>query len=203
MLVIVLTGGLGAGKSVAARFFKSKDATVLDLDMLAHDLLCPGNEAYRRVIEEFGEGVLAEDGSVDRARLASVAFSSPTAASRLNAAVHPQLLREVIPILEELRLHVSSPRVVVVEVPLLAEVPDFKNVADTVLAISAPESVRIRRLVDSGMAAHDARARIACQAPDSAREALADRVIVNDSSIEHFEGELGRFWDEVVGTGAA
>lgn len=202
-MVIVLTGGLGAGKSVAANFFRSREAIVLNLDMLAHDLLCPGNEAYRRVIEEFGDGVLAEDGSVDRARLASVAFASPDAASRLNAAVHPQLLREVMPTLEELRLHVSSPRVVVVEVPLLVEAPEFKSVADTVLAISAPESVRIHRLTVSGMTAHDARSRIACQAPDTAREALADWVIVNDATLEHFESELGRFWDHVVGTGAA
>ena len=94
------------------------------------------------------------------------------------------------------------PAVVVLEVPLLVEAPAFAEFGDVVLAIEAPESVRVARAVAFGRAEGDARARIACQAPDGARAALADRVIVNDSSIKDFERELERFWDEVVAPSA-
>lgn len=203
MFVIALTGGLGAGKSVAAEFFRARGAVVLDLDEIARGLLHPGTDAYALVVEEFGETVLAEDGQVDRERLADVAFASPEAAGRLNAAVHPQLYREVVPGLLDLRLLPNQPPVVVLEVPLLVEAPVFGEAADVVLAISAPEAVRIERATSLGMTEEDARARIACQASDKQRAALAHREIVNDESLEAFERALQRFWDEVVEQGAA
>lgn len=203
MFVIALTGGLGAGKSVAADFLRARGAVVLDLDEIARDLLRPGAEAYTRVVNEFGAEVLGDDGTIDRARLASVAFESPEAARRLNAAVHPQLYREVVPGLLDLRLLPNPPTVVVLEVPLLVEAPVFAEAADVVLAISASQAVRLERALACGMSEADALARMSCQADDSARAAIADRVIANESSLEDFERELERFWAEVVAPGAA
>ena len=203
MFVIALTGGLGAGKSVAAEFFRARGAVVLDLDEIAHGLLRPGTETYTAVVDEFGAGILGENGEIDRARLASVAFESPEAARRLNAAVHPQLYREVVPGLVDLRLLPNQPSVVVLEVPLLVEAPVFAESADVVLAISASESLRRGRALGCGMSETDARARIYCQADDAARAAIADRVIANESSLADFERQLQRFWAEVVAPGAA
>lgn len=203
MIVIALTGGLGAGKSVAADLFRSRGAIVLDLDEIAHGLLRRGTEAFDRVVAEFGDQVLDERGEIDREKLASAAFVSPGSAARLNGAVHPQLYREVIPSLTDLRLLPNPPAVVLLEVPLLVEAPVFAEAADLVLAISAPEDVRLGRTVSAGMPESDARARMACQATDEARAALADRVIANDASLEEFEADLGRFWDEAVAPGAA
>ena len=203
MLVMTITGGLGAGKSVAARFFQERGAIVFDLDEIARGLLRPGTEAFAKVVDEFGDAIVGTDGQIDRGRLAAVAFATPEAAARLNAAVHPQLYREVVPGLLDLRLLPSQPPLVVLEVPLLVEAPVFAEAADAVLAIAAPEQLRIDRAVAAGMPEADARARMACQATDDERARLADRVIVNDATLERFEAELARFWDEVVAPGVA
>lgn len=203
MLVIAITGGLGAGKSAAARFFRKRGAIVFDLDRIARGLLQPGTEAFAKVVDEFGDTVVGADGQIDRGRLAAAAFAAPEAAARLNSAVHPQLYREVVPGLLDLRLLPSQPPVIVLEVPLLVEAPVFAESADVVLAIAAAEELRVSRAVAAGMSEADARARIACQATDDERARLADRVIVNDATLERFEAELERFWDEVVAPGAA
>lgn len=195
MLVLVLTGGLGAGKSTAAAHFRKKGATVIDLDDVADQVLSRGSDVLARVADEFGDVLLA-DGSLDRPALAREAFVTPERTARLNALVHPAVAREVGPALQELRLMPDQPCLVVLEVPLLAEAPVFREVADVVLAVVAPESMRLRRAVSAGMVEADARRRIRAQATDAQRAALADVVIVNDSTAEEFISALDRFWDE-------
>jgi len=198
MLTIVLTGGLGAGKSTAASFFRDHGATVLNLDDIAHAVLTPGSGALASIVSEFGEGVLAVDGSLDRQALAGVAFASPEAAATLNAIVHPAVAREVGPALRELDMLPMKPQVVVLEVPLLAEAPVFRELADQVLAIEAPAEVRIERVVSRGMDRGDAAARLRCQATDAMRAELADDVIVNAGTVEEFVALLESYWDSSV-----
>ena len=198
MYVLAVTGGLGAGKSTAGEFFRSCGAVVLSLDDVARRQLMPGTPVFDAVVEEFGEGVLAEDGSIDTAALAREAFSTPERAHRLNAIVHPAVLREIGPGLTDMGLLLNPPRFVVLDVPLLVEAPAFAELADEVLAISAPEEERVQRVVSRGMDEEDARARIRSQATDEQREAIADRVILNDGTLEEFRSELARYWDEVV-----
>jgi len=203
MQVIVLTGGLGAGKSTAAEFFRSRGAVAIDLDDIAARLLTPGTPLLARVAEEFGgDDVLLADGRLDRPALARVAFATPEATRRLNAIVHPAVIREVGPSIADLRLLQDPPPVVVLEVPLLVEAPVFAELADTVLAIVGPESVRAERAVGRGMSSEDAARRMRAQATDAERAELADVLIVNDGSIERFTSALERFWEEyVVGGG--
>ncbi len=203
MLVIVVTGGIGSGKTTAARHFGSKGAAVLDLDEVARDLLEPGRQPYGEVVGVFGEEVLDRDRRIDRAALARAAFSSRESCSRLNRILHPAVLGEVLPRLDELKRLADPPAAAVIEVPLLVEAPEFAEVADVVLTLSADEEVRIARCLTLDMTEEDARARLACQATDEEREALADRTIVNEGSLEQYLAELDRFWDEVVESRAA
>ncbi len=197
MFILVITGGLGAGKSTAAGYFRSRGATVIDLDDVARHVLCRGSDTLDRVAREFGDVLLA-DGSLDRAALAREAFVSPERTAHLNALVHPVVAREVGPALQELRLLPHQPDVVVLEVPLLVEAPVFREMADVVLAVAAPEPVRVRRAVESGMGEDEALRRIHSQSTDAERAELADAELVNDSTVEGFVDALGRFWDEWI-----
>ncbi|MDZ4170433.1 MAG: dephospho-CoA kinase [Coriobacteriia bacterium] len=195
MNVIALTGGIGSGKSTAAEYFSSRGAVVVSLDEVARNTLTPGSAALAAVVAAFGEGVLSADGTLDRDALARRSFSSRQAAERLNAIVHPAVAREVGPALRELDMLPMRPEVVVIEVPLIVEAPVFAELADLVVAIEAPEEMRIARVVSRGMKEPDARARLACQATDAQRAELADDVIVNATTIRDFLSELERYWN--------
>jgi dephospho-CoA kinase len=198
MLVIAVTGGLGSGKSTAAEYFRSRGAIVLSLDDIAHQAIAPGMPAYDRIVEAFGDDVVGADGAIDRPALAARAFDSDEDAALLNRLVHPSVLREVVEGITNLRLMERPPAVVVLEIPLLAEAPVFADVVDMVLALHAPESVRIERAVAAGMSEPDVRRRISHQASDAQRAAFADRVISNDAQLDEFLGKLEQYWDEVA-----
>jgi dephospho-CoA kinase len=195
MVVIVLTGGIGSGKSEAAEFFRGRGALVLDLDDVATRLMGPGSPVLAAVVAEFGAQILDPDGSLDRSALACVCFASPEAAQRLDAIVHPEVAREVETALNQLRTRQSPPEVVVIEVPLLAEAPQFAALGDLVVAISAPEAVRAQRAVARGMERSDVLRRISLQAPDSARVRLADLVIENHGTLSEYHEALNLLWD--------
>lgn len=193
MFVVVITGGLGAGKSTAADFFRRHGAVVLDLDDIAKHTMENGSPVLQRVADEFGPDVLLADGSLDKAALAREAFRSSERVTALNAIVHPAVAREVGPALSDLRLMQQPPQVVVIEVPLLAEAPIYAELADAVLAVVAPESTRVSRAVARGMSESDAKRRIALQASDAERAALADRVVINDGDREALDRQLDDF----------
>ncbi|MBS3974675.1 MAG: dephospho-CoA kinase [Actinobacteria bacterium] len=202
MYLIAVTGGLGSGKSTACEFFQSKGAIWISLDALAHQLLDPGTCVYRQVVDSFGVEILDAQGKVERAKLADIVFRNLEARKRLNALVHPAVLRELAEGIASLRLMEDPPHVVVLEVPLLAEAPAFAELADTVLSIEAPEDLRIARAVASGRNRSDTLRRIAAQASDAERSALASTVISNTGSREEFFGKLEEYWDAVILRGA-
>ncbi len=201
MYVLAVTGGLGAGKTTATDFMRSRGAVVLSLDDIARRQLEPGTPVFNRIVQIFGPGVLDGDGRIDADVLAADAFSSALRARQLNAIVHPAVLREVAPGLTEMGLLPNPPRIVAIDIPLLVEAPVFAELADDVLAISAPEEMRVERAVARGMSEADVRARIACQATDAEREAMANHVIVNDTTLDEFHERLSRFWDDVIDDG--
>jgi len=203
MRVVVITGGIGAGKSTASGFLRDKGAIIIDADLVAAQVLEKGSPVLARVAEEFGPDVLLADGSLDRAALARAAFASTEATARLNAIVHPAVAREIGPAVADLRLMPNPPSAVVLEVPLLAEAPVFAQIADLVVAIVAPQELRVVRAIQSGFAEADVRRRLAVQASDAERAVLADVVIVNDGSLERYLGELERVWSELVAEGGS
>lgn len=198
MYVIAVTGGLASGKSVACEYFRTRGAVVISLDDIARQVLSPGTPEYFAVVEKFGRGVLDSDNRIDRIALADAAFQDSERTKRLNAIVHPAVVREVSEGINNLRLMEQPPSVVVLEAPLLVEAPVFAEMADTVLSLEAPEHIRIERAVAQGRSEADVRRRILRQASDAERAALANTVITNDGSLEEFLAKLEAYWDDVA-----
>ncbi|MHB1322886.1 MAG: dephospho-CoA kinase [Coriobacteriia bacterium] len=198
MYILALTGGLGSGKSTAADVFERLGALVIDLDDVAKTLIDEVPAVRDRVVEAFGPIVLTPEGTVDRQALATAAFASAESAARLDAIVHPAVLAAVSGALDALALQGEPPRQVVLVIPLLAESPLFLEPVDAVLAISAPEDLRIERAVQRGMTRADAEARIALQAGDAERREIADHVIGNDGDLDEFRRAIVEFWEREI-----
>jgi dephospho-CoA kinase len=181
--VVGLTGGIGSGKSALASAFARLGCPVIDADVIARRCVAPGSAGLAAVIEHFGPAVLQDDGTLDRSRLASIVFGDDEARGALESIVHPCIEATIAAELVALRGRRDAPEVVIVEHPLLVETGPHAWV-DMVVVVEAPEDVRLSRLVEGrGMTATDARARIAAQADDAARRAVADHVVVNDGEV--------------------
>jgi dephospho-CoA kinase len=190
--VVGLTGGIGSGKSAFAAELATLGLPVIDADVLARRCVEPGTPALARIGERFGSGVLASDGSLDRAALAAIVFSDARALRDLEAITHPCIRSAIDSELEALRGLEEPPVLAVVEHPLLVETGLHVTV-DTVVVVEAPLPARIERLVaQRGMAVADAEARIAAQADDASRRAVADVVVVNDGDRAALRAEAER-----------
>lgn len=195
MVVLGLTGGIGSGKSTVAALLARRGAVTIDVDVLARAAVEPGGPAYREVVERFGTGVVAADGHLDRARLASLVFADPTARRDLEAIVHPAVRAGVARRVAELAAGGDGDAVVVVEIPLLAESPASRTGLASVVVVDCPEEVAVARLVAArGMAEADARARVAAQASREERLALAGFVVDNSGTVEELQAEVDRCW---------
>lgn len=191
MLRVGLTGGIGAGKSSVARRLIEKGASLADGDVLAREVLEPGTEGLAAVAKEFGDGVIAPDGSLDRAALASIVFSDDDARARLEGITHPRIARRAAEILEA----AGSGGVGVYDMPLLVE----KNAAaqfHLTIVVMVDAELRLQRLVEHrGFTEEDARSRIAAQVGDEQRRAAADVVLRNDGSTEDLVAAVDELWE--------
>jgi len=178
MLRIGLTGGIGAGKSALSATFAECGAVIVDGDVIAREVVEPGTEGLASLVEAFGADILLPDGSLDRPALAAKAFRDDEARSRLNGIVHPLVGKRRAEIIAS----VADDAVVVEDIPLLVE-SGMAPLFPLVVVVHADVEVRVRRLVDQrGMAEEDARARIAAQADDEQRRAVADVWLDNSGS---------------------
>lgn len=198
MLRVGLTGGIGSGKSEVARRLAAYGAVVIDADRIAREVVAPGTPGLAAVVAAFGADVLAADGSLDRERLGAVVFADEAARERLNAIVHPLVRAET-----ERRFAVAPADAVVVnDVPLLVEA-GLAPAYDVVVVIEAPIDVRLARITGQrSMTEADARARMASQATDAQRRAVADHVLRNDRSLESLGHRVDRLWAALRSTAA-
>jgi dephospho-CoA kinase len=170
-VLIALTGGIGSGKSTVARRWVELGATEIDADVLAREVVAPGSTGLTLVAKQFGSEVLAADGTLDRAALAKIAFSSEENRKLLESILHPLIQQLALEKVEGLS------GVIVYTIPLFVE-SNSKLKFDKVVTISCDESVRVKRLVESrGMSEGEAISRISAQASDAQREAVSDIVI--------------------------
>jgi dephospho-CoA kinase len=177
-VLIALTGGIGSGKSTVARRWVELGATEVDADLLAREVVKPGNIGLEQVAQEFGPSVLTQSGTLDRAVLAKIAFANDANRVKLESILHP-----LIQDLAEQKVS-NLEGIIVYTIPLFVE-SKSKLQFDKVVAISCDEDVRVSRLVEQrGMNETEARSRIAAQASDSEREAVADLVIDSNCSLE-------------------
>ncbi len=196
MLTVGLTGGIGSGKSSVSRLLAQHGAVVVDADLVAREVVEPGTDGLRRVVEEFGEQVLQPDGSLDRPALGVLVFSDPGALARLNAIVHPLIGDRTSELL--VRARQSGAPVVVHDVALLVE-NGLAPVYDAVVVVAATPETQLDRLVRlRGMDAQEARRRIAAQAPLEDKLAVATHVVQNDGPVEELAPQVARLWTELT-----
>jgi dephospho-CoA kinase len=205
MYLIGLTGGIAAGKSVVAARLAELGAVHIDADRLAREVVEPGTPGLAAIAERFGSGVIAADGSLDRAALGGIVFTDPDARLALNAITHPAVKE-----LGKQRMaetEVRDPHVIIVyDVPLLVEASSQAgyHTFDLVVVVQASIETRIRRMVElRGLTRDEAVHRLNSQASDAERLALADVVIDSDGTLEHTLEQTDALWRRVLEAEAA
>ncbi len=185
MIKVGLTGGIATGKSTVASIFRRMGVPVIDSDAIAREVVEPGTEGYKRVVEAFGPEILDGNGRVDRRRLGALVFSSPDRRRLLESILHPLITERIHGELERHRRRGAD--VVVVEVPLLFE-KGLDRQMDFTVVVYAPEDVQLKRLMErDGLSEEEARARIRSQMPVDEKAKLADYVIENTGSLKELE----------------
>jgi dephospho-CoA kinase len=194
VLTIGLTGGIGSGKSTVSARLAELGAVVVDADRLAREVVEPGTDGLAEVVATFGPEVLGPGGALDRAALGRVVFGDDERRRALEKIIHPRVRERTIAIVST-----AAPDAVLVnDIPLLVEIGTAGSY-DLVIVVLAREENRIARLLASrGMSEEEARTRIAAQATDEQRRAVADIVIENDGSREGLLAEVDRVWRDVI-----
>jgi dephospho-CoA kinase len=190
---IALTGGIGGGKSVVLAELAARGAVVIDADEIAREVVQPGTLAFDQVLEAFGADLVGSDRSIDRGQLAAIVFADPQARARLEAIVHPLVRAET----RRRMAAADADAVVVNAVPLLVEA-GLAGEYDAVLVVQAPLETRLRRLSElRGMSRDEALARMAAQASDDDRAAVASWVLVNDGTLGELRRKIDRLWPQL------
>jgi len=197
VILIGLSGGIGSGKSTAARLLGALGAVVLDADLIAHEILAPGGAAVSAVLQRFGPGVAGPDGGIDRGRLRSVVFADPAARRDLEAITHPLIYAAMASRLGGI---FEQDTVVVVDAPLLVETGGRDRVGmQALVVVAAEQSQQIERVVArGGMTAEEAARVIAAQAPAERKLAAADYVLDNRGSLADLEAGVETLWADLL-----
>jgi dephospho-CoA kinase len=181
-----LTGGIASGKSTVSAILRELGAVVIDADQLARDVVAGGTPGLAAVTDEFGPGVLTEDGELDRPAVAKIVFADDVARKRLEGIIHPLVFAEVA------RLEGMAPEgsLVVHDLPLLAE-SGRADSFDAVIVVDAPREVQLARMVqDRGWTTQEAEARMAAQSSREDRLAIATYVVENSGSLEELRRQV-------------
>ncbi|MFE9583139.1 dephospho-CoA kinase [Nocardia sp. NPDC006044] len=192
MLRIGLTGGMGAGKSTVARILADLGAVIIDSDVIAREVVAPGTEGLAALVEAFGPEILAADGSLDRPALAAKAFADDESRATLNSITHPLVGKRTT----ELISAAPGDAIVVQDIPLLVE-NGLAPLMNLVVVVDVDAETRLHRLVElRGVAEADARARIAAQATDEQRRAVADVLLDNRGAPDAVDKAVRQLWQE-------
>ncbi|HEY5886268.1 MAG TPA: dephospho-CoA kinase [Acidimicrobiales bacterium] len=190
MILIGLTGGIGSGKSTVSARLADLGARVIDADAITREVQQPGTEVFAAIVERFGDGIVADGGTLDRAALAAIVFADPDELKALNDIVHPAVGVEIA---ERMAEAAGTDDVVVLDVPLLVE--SGRSDMAAMVVVDLDPDVAVHRLVEHrGFTEEDARARISRQASREDRLAKADRVLDNSGSVEDLLAQVDAAW---------
>jgi dephospho-CoA kinase len=193
MLLVGLTGGIGSGKSSVAALLASRGAVVMDADAFAREAVDAGTPGFDAVVDRFGPGVVAADGSLDRPALAAIVFRDEEARRDLEAIVHPDVRRRVA---ESVAAHAGTDSILVLDSPLLIETGAHRD-CDVVVVVAAEPETQVRRVVGRRMDEPDARARLAAQMPLADKAEVADVVLDNEGTREELRAQVERLWEHL------
>lgn len=178
-IVIGLTGSFGSGKTTVAGFFRSMGAQILDADKIAHAIIRPQAEAYKKIVKTFGKEIIKKDKSVDRDRLARIVFNNRVLLKKLNSIIHPRVIR----IIKE-KIEKASKRIIILDVPLLIET-GLKRRVDKIIVVNIARDRQIERLrAKTGLSRQEILKRIKAQMPLNHKVRLADFVIDNSGTMK-------------------
>jgi len=195
VLLVGLTGGIGAGKSSVAALLSERGAVILDADQVARDVVEPDQPAFAALVERFGPEIVGADGALDRPKLAEIAFATDDGTADLNAIVHPAVGKEFLARMQA----APADAIVVCDVPLLVESETARSRGyEYVIVVEAPLETRLDRLEDRGVPRNDAKARIAQQASDEERRAIATHVVDNAGDREELEAQVETIWKDLL-----
>lgn len=199
MLKVGLTGGIGSGKSEAARLFAELGAPVIDADEIAHQLVEPGSAALDEIVRQFGQSCLNNDGRLNRSALAEIVFNDTNKKQQLETILHPRVRARIE---QDIQACGESPYVIIV-IPLLLETGQT-DLVDRILVVLAPENIRLQRVLH-----RDARDReqilaiMESQAPDAVRLEAADDVIQNAGDFDNLALSVARLHRKYTNIGDA
>jgi dephospho-coA kinase len=199
VFIVGLTGGIGSGKSSVAKLFATWGATVVDADQIAHNLLAPGSDALTQVAKRFGSAIIDHDGQLNRAALAKIVFTNPTARADLEAITHPLIAAQAWNKLTQAKTPIA-----IYDVPLLAEqalaghLPPY----DGVVVVETELNTRLQRLNQRGLNPTQAKARINNQASDTQRRQVAAQaphhwIITNNTTLSDLQTQTKQVWQAI------
>ena len=196
-ILVGLTGGMGSGKSLAAKFFAEQGAHIIDADQLSRELVRPGHPALKEIVDAFGEDILEPSGNLDREALAKIIFDDTENKSALEEILHPKVIvRE-----QEIYLSISASNpsaIVIVDAALLIESGNYKNV-DKVIVVQSREEQQIQRILSRGFQSYDqAIARIKNQMSFEEKSKYADYILDNQSQAEDLRQKVQEIYAKLL-----
>jgi dephospho-CoA kinase len=192
MLIVALTGGIGAGKSHVAKYFHQLGSYVFGADYLARVAIERGSAGFDEVLSTFGDQVL-KDGDIDRRKLGEIIFSDPTSKAKLEEIIHPEVQR----LFEEAKKSLPLDAIVIYEIPLLAE-SNSRSRFDYAITVESDTDTRTTRLKERGLASHEIVGRMAAQASREERVSHCDLVIENNGDEDELLRQVEEIWHSVL-----
>jgi dephospho-CoA kinase len=195
MMRVGLTGGVASGKSTVSAILDELGAVIVDADVLAREVVAPGTDGLREVVEVFGSDVLTADGELDRPAMGAIVFADAEKRRALEAIIHPRVRARAA----EIEAAADPGDVIVHDIPLLAETGQATGF-DAVIVVDVPQETQVERMVGlRGMSREDAEARVAAQASRDDRLAIATHVIDNTASLEDLRRRVNEVYRELHG----
>lgn len=204
MYLVGLTGGIGSGKSTVAALLAQRGCDVIDADVVAREVVRPGEPALQELVDRFGPRIVRSDGSLDRSTLAHLAFADDDARRDLDRITHPHIAARIAERIARLAADArpNAGRIVVIDHPLLLETGQQARF-DAVVVVLADERVRVARLRERGMDEADARRRMAAQVDDDTRREVATHLVTNDGDLDELARQVEALHQELGAAAAA
>ncbi|WP_124726955.1 dephospho-CoA kinase [Staphylospora marina] len=199
-MILGLTGGIATGKSTVSAMFRARGAAVVDADLVAREVVEPGSEGLRKVVNRFGKEMLDERGGLNRRALGDLVFRNPDARKDLNRILHPLIIGEMRSKTTAIR-EAEPERVIIWDVPLLIE-ENLTQFVEKVIVVYVPEELQKIRLMDrNGWSAEEAEARIRAQLSIEIKKQMADYVIDNSGTLSETERQVDQLWKSLKSSG--